>query len=256
MKMRVLRSTIAKQSTVQAKDLRPDQKTEFQPGTFEIEKWEYAPNGHQRVTLKSSVAGRFCWIFWGDDVVCDGEGEPIHLSAPYYSQRDNRNDWWRECNSSSHAMLLNFLKPGSVASDDEYIERQVYPRGDTTDWTVHTKALRSFGIESVYRQNLSISDLETSLQKQIPVPIGVLHKGTTEAPSGGHVLLIVGMDKARGVFIANDPWGSPFAYSLYDGKGVEIPVYPSLDRRWLTDGENTGWGRLVLAIDGKPTGLK
>ncbi len=256
MKAKVVRQTIAKQSTVQAKDLPARFKYELQPGSYDIDRWEFASNGHQRITFTQKMGGFQSWLLWGDDVECEGETTKIVLKVPYYSQRDNQSsEWWRQCNSSSHAMILNYLRPGSVASDDDYIRRLVNPRGDTTDWGVHTQALADFGVESEFRQNLDFDDLERSLLLMLPVAIGVLHNGTLASPSGGHVLVIIGMDKTKGVFYANDPWGQGFDYSNHDGRGARYPIYPSLERRWLADGENSGWGRLITAVKGKKTGL-
>lgn len=229
----------------------PQYKTQLKPGYYQIDKWEWAPNNHQKVTFTQKIDGYQTWLVWGDDIECPNENKNIRLKVPYYSQRDNSTEWWRECNSSTHAMLLNFLKPGSVTGDDDYIQRFVKPNGDTTDWNVHTQALRRFGIESVYRQNLDFDDLEKSLTLGFPVAIGVLHNGSLAAPTGGHVLLITGMDKDKGVFYANDSWGEGFSYTNYNGKDVEYPIYPSLDRRWLVDGDKSGWGRIIQSVDGK-----
>ncbi|MDX2240976.1 MAG: C39 family peptidase [Leptolyngbyaceae cyanobacterium bins.302] len=256
MQATVIRNTIAKQSTVQARNLAPQFKAELKAGTYDITRWEHAVNGHQRVTFARKISNFQTWLVWGDDIDCEKESKKVQLKVPYYSQRDNRSsEWWRQCNTSSHAMILNFLKPGSVSSDDDYFQRYIRPNGDTTDWGVHTQALRRFGIESVYRQNLDFDDLEKSLTLGFPVAIGVLHNGTLVAPTGGHILVITGIDKDKGVFYANDPWGVGFTYADHNGRRVEYPIYPSLDRRWLVDGDKSGWGRLITAINGKSTGL-
>jgi len=245
--------TIAKQSTAQASTLAPKFKTILAPGKYEILRWVQAEGNHQKITFAKPVAGFQTWLVWGDDVDLPGEDQNILLKVPYYSQRDNgdlpRGEWFRTCNSSTHAMLANYLKPGCLPGGDrEYLEHYVLP-GDTIDWDVHTQALKRLGIVSEYRQNLDYEELENSLKRGYPVPIGVLHKGNTNAPSGGHVLLIIGMDKARDIFIANDPWGAPFSYDNHNGQRVEIPVNPSLDKRWLVDGSNSGWGRIVTRVN-------
>ncbi len=256
MQVKIIRATVAKQSTAQAKDLAAQFKAELKPGNYDVIKWEYAPGGHLRITFANKVGNYQTWLLWSDDIIPDNQGKRIQLKVPYYSQRDNQSsEWWRQCNSSSHAMILNFLKPGSVASDDDYVRRYVNPNGDTTDWGVHTRALKQFGIDSEYRQDLDFDDLEKSLTAGFPVAIGVLHKGSVANPAGGHVLVITGMDKDKGLFYANDPWGEGFAYTDHNGQGVEYPVNPTLERRWTADGNNTGWGRLITAVDGKPTGL-
>lgn len=171
----------------------------------------------------------------------------ISLAVPYYSQRDNKKEWWRTCSTSSHAMVLKFLKPNSINSDDEYFEKHVQPYGDSTDWKVHSMAFQRFGIQSEFRTNLDFDDLRQSLKRGRPIIIGVLHHGPVSAPSGGgHVIVITGMDEARGVFYSNDPWGEGFSYENTNGENVEYPINPSLDRRWLVDGPGSGWGRIIL----------
>lgn len=255
MQAKVLRSTIAKQSTVQAKDLAPQFKVELEPGIYSISQWEYTAAGHQKITFSEKIGDYHTWIIWGDDIECEGEDKQIHLKVPYYSQLDNLEQPGRTCSSSTHAMLLNFLKPGSVSSDDEYFRRFIGTWQNSTDWNFHTAALEKFGIQSVFRQDLDFEHLHQSLELGYPVAIGVLHKGSVTSPIGGHVLLIVGMNKTEGVFYANDPWGNGFDYLDRNGQGVKYPINPSLMNRWLADGAGSGWGRLITAMDGKLTGL-
>jgi hypothetical protein len=65
---------------------------------------------------------------------------PAVLAVPYFNQVDNYRDAHRTCNSSSCAMCLAFLKPGSIKGDDEYVKK-VFAIGDTTDHAVQTKVL-------------------------------------------------------------------------------------------------------------------
>lgn len=258
MKAQILADTFAKQSTVSAKTLPADKIHPLKKGEqYEIIKHSPAPSGHRRITFAQTMGGYQTWLVFDEHVECEGETE-ILLKVKHYSQRDNNHpQWWRQCNSSTHAMLLNFLKPGSLPNvsnaDDKYYREYVEPFGDTTDWTVHTAALEKFGINSDYRMNLDFDDIDCSLELGYPVAIGVYHKGTISNPEGGHVLLIIG--KKGDTYIANDPWGNGFLYDEHKGAGVEYPAAPSLERRWLTDGDRTGWGRLITSIDGKPTGL-
>lgn len=255
MKATILRSTIAKQSTVQAKELAPEFKIELEPGAYSILKWSYAASSHVKVTFPQPIAGYQTWLIWGDDVECDGEKRTINLKVPYYTQRNNAIGSGVTCSSSTHAMILNYLKPGSVASDDEYFQKYVQTLENSTNWDIHTAAFQEFGLKSVFRQNLDYEDLYQSLTLGLPVAIGVLHKGHISAPGGGHVLAIVGVNESQNIFYANDPWGMGFDYTDFNGEGIEYPTHPSLDHRWLADGANSGWGRIITEIDGKPTGL-
>ncbi len=85
---------------------------------------------------------------------------PAVLDVPYFNQVDNYRDAHRTCNSSSCAMCLAFLKPGSIKGDDEYVKK-VFAIGDTTDHAVQTKVLAGYGIKSHFSYNLSFSDIDT-----------------------------------------------------------------------------------------------
>jgi hypothetical protein len=116
------------------------------------------------------------------------------LNVPYYPQTDNYRDANRTCNSSACAMCLEFLKPGTLIGakgDDAYLKK-VIAVGDTTDHAVQTKVLSSYGIKSDFRYNLSFADLDRELSAGRPVIIGILHRGSLSAPTGGHMLVVIG----------------------------------------------------------------
>jgi hypothetical protein len=79
---------------------------------------------------------------------------PAHtgvLVVPYYPQTDNYRDADRTCNSSSCAMCLEYLKPGTLKGakgDDAYVQK-VFAIGDSTDHTVQTRVLESYGVKSL-----------------------------------------------------------------------------------------------------------
>lgn len=162
---------------------------------------------------------------------------------PYYSQRDNYRDSSRTCFSSSCAMLCKFLKPSSIKSDDDYI-REVFKRGDTTDATVQVQTLKHFGISSRFATNLTFSTLDSLLSQGIPVPIGILHKGPSSAPSGGgHWIIVIG--KEGDSYIVNDPWGEiDNASGTYiSTNGAKLKYSKNLLKaRWTVEGDGTGWG--------------
>lgn len=179
----------------------------------------------------------------------------ILLKAPYYSQLDNAAQPYRTCNSSVHAMLLNYLKPGAVKSDDDYWRRFIAPFGDSTDHSLHTAALKQFGIESEWHTDLGFSDLDSQLATGYPVAIGVAHRGPVTAPTGGHIILVVGVEYGAGlnsrnddVWIVHDPFGNSFGYTNNQGANVRIPTLPSMKNRWLIDGPNAGWGRIITSV--------
>jgi hypothetical protein len=169
------------------------------------------------------------------------------LTVPYYPQTDNYRDANRTCNSSSCAMCLEYFKPGTLKGakgDDAYVQK-VFAIGDSTDHTVQTRVLESYGIKSHFSYNLSFADLDKSLSAGKPVVIGILHRGSLSAPTGGHMVVVIG--KKGQDYVVNDPYGSlndGYTGSVTNGKGA---VYKKSDLtyRWLENGKDrTGWGRI------------
>jgi hypothetical protein len=172
---------------------------------------------------------------------------PGILNVPYFPQTDNYRDANRTCNSSSCAMCLEFLKPGTLKGakgDDAYIQK-VFAIGDTTDHAVQTRVLKDYGVNSEFRYNLGFADLDRELAAGRPVAIGILHRGSLSAPTGGHICVVIG--KKGEDYVVNDPYGSlndGYTGPVTNGKGA---VYKKSDLmyRWLTKGKDkTGWGRI------------
>jgi hypothetical protein len=168
------------------------------------------------------------------------------LNVPFYPQTDNYRDANRTCNSSACAMCLEYFKPGTLQGakgDDAYVQK-VFAIGDTTDHSVQTKALLSYGIKSSFSYSLTFADLDRDLAAGRPIVIGILHRGTLSRPTGGHMVVVVGKTES-GDYIVNDPYGSlndGYTGSVYNGKGA---VYKKIElsSRWCPKG-NDGWGRI------------
>jgi hypothetical protein len=169
------------------------------------------------------------------------------LNVPYYPQTDNYRDKDRTCNSSSCAMCLEYLKPGTLKGergDDEYL-RKVFAIGDSPDHSVQTRVLKSYGVESSFTQTMGFSDLDKQLENGKPVVLGILHRGPLTRPYGGHMIVAIGKTK-DGDYVVNDPYGSlndGYTGPVTNGKRV---VYKRnvLEYRWLTQKvDKTGWGR-------------
>jgi hypothetical protein len=168
------------------------------------------------------------------------------LPVPWFPQTDNYRDPQRTCNSSSCAMCLEYFKPGTLVGskgDDAYI-RKVFAVGDTTDHAVQTRVLQSYGIQSVFRYNLTFADLDRELSAGRPICIGILHRGPLSAPTGGHVLVVIGKTPS-GDYVVNDPFGSlndGYSGPVTNGRGA-VYKRSDLSRRWCPKG-NDGWGRI------------
>ena len=167
------------------------------------------------------------------------------LPVPYEYQLDNGPTGYRECFSSSCAMIARYY--GKVKSDIEYNAiRAKY--GDTTDSQAQLAALRSLGLQARFVTNAAPGLLELELRACRPVAVGWLHQGAVEAPSGsGHWSVLIGFDP--NYWILNDPNGeADLINGGYEnhtkGAGVKYSR-PRFDRRWMVDGAATGWAILV-----------
>ena len=172
------------------------------------------------------------------------------LNVPFFPQTDNYRDPNRTCNSSACAMCLEYFKPGTLkgaTGDDQYV-RKVFSIGDTTDHSVQTKALASYGVKSSFQYNLGFDDLDRELAAGRPVVIGIYHRGTLDNPRGGHMLVVIG--KKGDDYVVNDPYGSlndGYSGPVANGKGAVYKKY-ELSYRWLEGAKNkTGWGRIFEA---------
>jgi len=172
------------------------------------------------------------------------------LDVPWFPQTDNYAQPDRTCNSSACAMCLQYFKPGTLVGskgDDAYIQK-VFAIGDSTDHTVQTKVLTSYGVKSEFKYNIGFADLDRELSAGRPVVIGILHRGTLSAPTGGHMLCVIGKTPS-GDYVVNDPYGSlndGYSGPVTNGRGA---VYKRsvLSRRWCPKG-NDGWGRIFDAV--------
>ena len=171
------------------------------------------------------------------------------LNVPFFPQTDNYRDANRTCNSSSCAMCLEYFKPGTLKGakgDDAYIQK-VFAIGDTTDHVVQTRVLASYGIKSHFSYSLSFADLDRELAAGRPVVIGILHRGPLSAPTGGHMVPVIGKTPG-GDYVVNDPYGSlndGYTGAVTNGKGA-VYKRSDLSRRWCPGG-NDGWGRIFDA---------
>ena len=171
-------------------------------------------------------------------------------AVPFYPQTDNYTLANSTCNSSSCAMALEFLKPGTLKGakgDDAYL-RKVLALGSSTDHNVQTKVLESYGVYSTWKQNLSFADLDREISLGKPVVIGILHRGSLNYPTGGHILVVIGKSADSNSYIVNDPYGNlmdGYTTDVYNGKGALYSKYV-LEKRWTVDGPNTGWGRVFV----------
>ncbi len=246
------RETVLKKRPVPSSELAENEKATVPAGKAYAKAQVLGTEaGHTRLELP--YGGGQWWLF--DDHWSGLSAAPaqpsgsVKLAVPYQSQRDNYRDANRTCFSSSCAMLLMFLKPGVISSDDDYI-REVFKRGDSTDASVQVATLKHFGLPVTYHQNGSVEGLKAQLRAGKPVPIGILHHGPATAPSGGgHWICVIGFrDDANkpggGTFICHDPWGeldnASGEYVSTNGNALEYS-YSMVSQRYTVANPQDGW---------------
>ena len=173
------------------------------------------------------------------------------LPVPWFAQMDSadRGQAARMCFSSSCAMLLEYLKPGTLAGpngDDQYLKR-VQTYGDTTDAKAQIRALSLFGVRAKFTQSARWADIERQITNGIPVPCGFLHRGPVSNPGGGgHWLIVVGFTQTH--LIVHDPFGEADLVNGTTLGGVARFMRYSRQNfgpRWMAEGPGSGWAILA-----------
>jgi GH24 family phage-related lysozyme (muramidase) len=165
----------------------------------------------------------------------------VNLKVPYEYQLDNGPTGYRECFSSSCAMVARYWN--KIAGDYEYnrIRRQF---GDTTDPQAQLRTLKTLGLRATFEMEGTTAILENLLRSGLPTPVGWLHRGPVTAPSGGgHWTVVSGFTPTH--FIHQDPNGEANTQNggyLNSNKGANVAYSRSnWLRRWLVDGPASGW---------------
>jgi hypothetical protein len=176
----------------------------------------------------------------------------ITLQVPYLCQRDSVTAQGpRMCFSSTCAMAAAYLKPGCLAGasqlDDRYLGL-LQRHGDTTDAAAQIQTLRGLGIQAELRTDGRVEQLIAQLKLGYPVPVGWLHHGPVNAPSGGgHWSLVVGWDPAQRTVLMHDPNGEAnlvgggyVSTAIGSGRGQRYSEQ-NWGRRWMVEGVGSGW---------------
>jgi hypothetical protein len=195
----------------------------------------------------------------------------MNLNVPYCAQNDN--DPWvdgaagnTQCMVTSTTMLCLSLIPdfaqrsktNGFDEPESYLKSKYYKYStDRGDHDAMSRCLEhEFGIVSQWRTNLSFNDLKASIDVSVPMVVGFDYK------SSGHIEIAVGYDDKFAYM--NDPYGvregTANVYGIInpgwgDEDGKSDPYsWRSMQYIWLCGGG--GWGRVVLSVNGKATGLK
>ena len=244
------RDTLLKKEPTQGSSLADDQKVQVKEGkTYQLVWVGNTGDGHTKVSLAYNGGNWFIFNDHWDGLTEEPEAPKLTggkvLGTRYFSQRDNYRDANRTCFSSSCAMLLETLKPGTLPGpkgDDKYI-KTVFSIGDTTEAWVQTQALGRYGVASNFKQNANVQTVKKQIDNGVPCPIGILHKGPASAPAGGgHWICVIGYDDKG--FICHDPWGeidhASGNYISTNGESVHYS-YGLIKARWTVANPNDGW---------------
>ena len=172
------------------------------------------------------------------------------LPVKYFWQQDNGADGWRQCQTSSIAMCLNYLGVPGINDDVDYL-KIVQKYGDTTLQSSHQQALKSLGVPARFKTDGSKQDLINRIDAGFPCPIGILHHGALPVPGpsgGGHYICLIGYTDDGKYAICHDPFGelslvggSWAATGQQDGKSVKYSWKNLLPRWDLNNGVKDGW---------------
>jgi hypothetical protein len=166
---------------------------------------------------------------------------PQSRTIEYYSQRDNKILPYVSCNSSSHAMFVNYIlenvlhKPG-LGGDDEYVRRVysgkygTYGRNNSVSWNIQLNVVKSFGINARI-SNKGKLHLIRELEKGLICPTNFRHKGSRGRSYGGHVVVAAAHDPQKG-FLLYDPYGSRMPNYSSPLEGVYWISHLEFNARW------------------------
>lgn len=170
------------------------------------------------------------------------------LDVPYFYQRDSKTGHGeRMCFSSAMAMAMDYLNPDVIMGDDDWYLNEVFKFGDSVSSDAQIAAAESLGFEVEFRTDATEANLLAQLDKGRPVPVGILHHGPVDAPTGGgHWICLIGYDDTH--FHVHDPFGE---LSLVSGGYVKAGPTDGRDqrytrknlmKRWLIANDHDGWG--------------
>ena len=160
----------------------------------------------------------------------------------YFSQRDNKILPYTSCNSSSHAMFVDFIlenvlgKPGLVG-DDEYVRRVYsgkygrYGKNNSVSWDIQVRVVRSFGIRARYNNKGKAALIYQITKRGLVAPTNFRHKGPAHRSYGGHVTLATDYDKKKG-FLIYDPYGTRMPDYRVKDKGIYWMSEAEFNKRW------------------------
>ena len=177
-----------------------------------------------------------------------GPANPL-VGVPKYRQTDSAQIGQRErtCFSSTAAMALEFLKPGTLKGangDDQYLGR-VQVHGDSTSAQAQIAALAEFGVKARLVTTADFRLIEEQINRGRPVGMGFIHRGPVENPDpgcDGHWILAIGYTPSA--VIVHDPY---WEADLVTGQTIKRDAFgvpygrQNLGRRWMVQKVGGFW---------------
>ena len=225
---------------------------------------------HEPEVLQEGGALRTLWMADAGSQVAVASPVPVIPAfpnplqgVPCFRQTDSSqaSQRSRSCFSSSCAMLVEALRPGSLKGsngDAQYLS-VVQRYGDSTDANAQLQALAHFGVTARLVQDADFQLIEQQIARGIPVPCGYLHRGPVDRPTGsGHWLIVIGHTPTQ--VVVNDPWGEPDLIhgTTLNANGMGLRFSrQNFGKRWMVEpigggayryAPGKGWAVVVDAI--------
>lgn len=172
----------------------------------------------------------------------------VVVTPKAFSQRDNSINPDVSCNSTAHAMLVDYhlRKRGLLGfRDDEDFLKRVYSgnygkfgSNNSLSWDVQMAVCNSYGVRARY-SNEGLDEVKNEIKKNGVTCVNIFHKGSTpQTRSGGHVILLAGYDEVNKLFRIHDPWGARPSDGYQDKKLLKYDM-PESEMRWRFQGIHT-----------------
>lgn len=191
----------------------------------------------KQITL--STLSRFAVLYRSDS-----KSSLDSIKTKYFSQRDNKINWAVSCNSSSHAMYVDYFlrlngRPG-LSNDDDFISRVYsnkygsYGRNNSLSWDLVHRVCYSFGVHCKYVNFTKKLLIHSLLKDNYITCVNIFHKGLSRSSrSGGHVIVLADYLPDTKQFLVYDPWGSqPSNNYLNKSNGIYYMPESEFDWRW------------------------
>lgn len=177
---------------------------------------------------------------------------------PGYTQFDNELFPDGTCNTTSVAMVVDYFHYGVVKGPyartaDNLTYYCTQHKLDRHELAVLDQLLEKFGVSDESSFTTSMDELKAWLRSGKPAIV------QGEFTDSGHIMVVLGYDEEKGVFICNDPagtWRPVFHYGgegWTPGYGVE---YPSAWFRAKAAPDGNVWAHLCSFDHSKPLALE